>query len=74
LALNETDIRNLELLLESLIKMVGRAHQNMDSLQKRVSQLEWIMKQHQLEIREQSPVHFYPSHPQKNPDSIPFHL
>lgn len=68
------DVANsLEQLLESLIKMVGRANknndnlqkrmiemnQNMDSLQKRISQLEWIMKG-QLK---DGPFRNYPTHP-----------
>ena len=67
---------SLEQLLESLIKMVGRANQNnndlqkqinqanqnMESLQKRISQLEWIMKG-QLKESERSPIRNYPTHP-----------
>jgi hypothetical protein len=67
---------SLEQLLESLIKMVGRANQNNDqlqkrmlemtqnteSLQKRISQLEWIMKG-QLKERDWSPIRNYPTHP-----------
>jgi SMC interacting uncharacterized protein involved in chromosome segregation len=72
---NRDDVAaSLEQLLESLIKMVGRANQNhdklqkrlnemnqnMDTLQKRVSQLEWIMKG-QLKEREWSPIRNYPT-------------
>ncbi|MEH7180621.1 hypothetical protein [Neobacillus vireti] len=73
---NHDDVaHSLEQLLESLIKMVGRANQNnndlqkkiiqmnqnMDSLQKRISQLEWIMKG-QLMEKERSPIRNYPTH------------
>ncbi|MEH6955547.1 hypothetical protein [Neobacillus drentensis] len=44
--------RNLEQLLESLIKMVGNANKNIDSLQRRVSQLEWVIKEQQNEMKE----------------------
>jgi hypothetical protein len=73
---------SLEQLLESLIKMVGRANQNNDqlqkrmiemtqnteSLQKRISQLEWIMKG-QLKGRDYSPVRNYPTHPHTHSQS-----
>jgi phage shock protein A len=38
---------NLEQLLETLIRMVGRANQNVENLQKRVTQLELTMKEQQ---------------------------
>ncbi len=74
---NHDDVASsLEQLLESLIKMVGRANknndnlqnkilqmnQNMDSLQKRISQLEWIMRG-QLQEKEWNPIRNYPPHP-----------
>ena len=66
---------SLEQLLESLIKMVGRANkkndnlqntinlmnENIDSLKKRISQLEWIMKG-QLKERDWGPTRTYPTH------------
>jgi chromosome segregation ATPase len=66
---------SLEQLLESLIKMVGRANkkndnlqntinlmnENIDSLKKRISQLEWIMKG-QLKERDWGPIRTYPTH------------
>lgn len=66
---------SLEQLLESLIKMVGRANKNNDNLQnkisqmnenmdsqlKRISQLEWLMKG-QLKERDWSPIRTYPTH------------
>jgi peptidoglycan hydrolase CwlO-like protein len=73
---NHDDVAtSLEQLLESLIKMVGRANknndnlqnkinqinENMDSLQKRISQLEWIMKG-QLKERDWGPIRTYPTH------------
>jgi hypothetical protein len=41
-------------LLESLIRMVGRANQTVDSLQKRVSQLEWLIRELQFEANRQN--------------------
>lgn len=64
--------KNLEQLLESLIIMVGKSNQKVDSLQKRVSQLEWLIRENHLEIREKGPVHTYPHHLQKHPESIPY--
>lgn len=60
---HEDDVRNLEQLLESLIKMVGKANHNVDSLQKRVSQLEWLIKEQQFELRERGPIRIYSTHP-----------
>ncbi|UQD53549.1 hypothetical protein C0971_17150 [Bacillus methanolicus] len=34
----------LEMLLESLIKMLGKTNEKVDNLNKRVQQLEWCMK------------------------------
>ncbi|WP_042463382.1 hypothetical protein [Neobacillus dielmonensis] len=56
---NDHDAANLEMLLESLIKMVGNANKNVDSLQKRVSQLEWLIKEQHLEERHHNPMRFY---------------
>lgn len=56
---NEHDTSNLEQLLETLIKMVGSANKNVDSLQKRVSQLEWFIKEQQQGNREHSPIRIY---------------
>lgn len=36
-------------IIESLIRMVGKANQNVDSLQRRVSQLEWLIRRQQFE-------------------------
>lgn len=73
---NRDDVAaSLEQLLESLIKMVGRANkkndnlqsqiiqmnENIEGLQKRISQLEWIMKG-QLIDRNMSPIRTYPTH------------
>ena len=44
---NNEVANSLEQLLEALIKMVGKTNQNMDGLQKRISQLEWIIKEQQ---------------------------
>ena len=73
---NHDDVAtSLEQLLESLIKMVGRANKNndnqqnkilqmneqIDSLKKRISQLEWIMKG-QLKEKDLGPIRTYPTH------------
>ncbi|WHY00495.1 hypothetical protein [Neobacillus sp. DY30] len=73
---NRDDVAaSLEQLLESLIKMVGRANkkndnlqgqisqmnENIEGLQKRISQLEWIMKG-QLTERNMGPIRTYPTH------------
>jgi hypothetical protein len=79
---------SLEQLLESLIKMVGRANKNNDNLQnkineinenmisqkKRISQLEWILKG-QLKERDWGPIKTYPihHHPQ-TPSEIHDHI
>ena len=39
---------SLEQLLESLIKMVGKTNEHMDSLNKRVKQLEWVLQEFQV--------------------------
>jgi hypothetical protein len=41
-------------LLASLITMVGKANQNVDSLQRRVTQLEWLIRE--LKAEEKFPV------------------
>ncbi|ETI67469.1 hypothetical protein [Neobacillus vireti] len=71
---HDDDAYKLEQLLESLIKMVGKANQNVDSLQKRVSQLESIIKEQQFELRERGPIRIYSRHPQKTAENIPFHV
>ncbi|MGG1679237.1 hypothetical protein ACIFOT_26450 [Neobacillus sp. NRS-1170] len=63
---------NLEQLLESLIKMVGKANHNVDSLQKRVSQLECLILEEQLEIRERGPLRIHSNYPHKSSKNIPF--
>jgi peptidoglycan hydrolase CwlO-like protein len=63
---------NLEQLLESLIKMVGHANKNVDSLQRRVSQLEWVIKEQQHEMKERDNlIRFYSSHPHESSQNIP---
>ncbi len=71
---HDDDAYKLERLLESLIKMVGKANHNVDSLQKRVSQLESIIKEQQFELREGGPIRIYSRHPQKSAENIPFHV
>ena len=51
----EEVVNSLELLLESLIKMVGKANQKVDHLQKRVNQLEWMLKEQQLLHNDKTP-------------------
>lgn len=58
---------SLERLLESLIKMVGKANQKVDSLQVRVSQLEWIIKEQEIMPKERDPVTMYPAHTSSEP-------
>ncbi|MGJ7910859.1 hypothetical protein [Neobacillus sp. LXY-1] len=56
---SEEAAQKLEQLLESLIKMVGNANKNVDSLQRRVSQLEWLIKEQQSSSRETNPIRIY---------------
>jgi peptidoglycan hydrolase CwlO-like protein len=64
---------NLEQLLESLIKMVGKANKNVDGLQRRVTQLEWAIKEQQHEIKEKDNlIRIYSSHPHESSENIPF--
>lgn len=65
---------NLEQLLESLIKMVGKANKNVDSLQKRVSQLEWLIREQQLETKQRGPIHIYSRYPHESANKFPIHL
>jgi peptidoglycan hydrolase CwlO-like protein len=65
--------RNLEQLLESLIKMVGNANKNIDSLQRRVSQLEWVIKEQQNEMKERDNlIRMYSTYPHESSQNIPF--
>ena len=70
---NQKDASNLEQLLESLIKMVGKANNNVYSLQKRVSQLEWLVREQQLELRERGPAQIYSKQLRKRQKKIPNH-
>jgi peptidoglycan hydrolase CwlO-like protein len=64
--------RNLEQLLESLIKMVGNANKNVDSLQRRISQLEWVIKEQQHEMKERDNlIRMYSTYPQESSQNIP---
>lgn len=72
--INEDAASNLEQLLESLIKMVGKANKNVDSLQKRVSQLEWLIREQQLEIKERGPIQIYSTHPHEPANKFLMHL
>jgi len=74
LGYHEEDLQNLEQLLESLIKMVGKANKNVDSLQKRVSQLEWLIREQQQEVKEHGPIQLYSRHPHETTEKIPAHL
>jgi len=70
---NDETARNLEQLLESLIKMVGNSNKNVDGLQKRICQLEWIVKEQQQEIRERNDhLRIYSSHPHEPSQNLPF--
>ncbi|EKN66507.1 hypothetical protein BABA_15397 [Neobacillus bataviensis LMG 21833] len=72
--INDDAANNLEQLLESLIKMVGKANKNVDSLQKRVSQLEWLIRERQLENKQRGPIHIYSRYPHESADKFPIHL
>jgi ferritin len=53
--------------------MVGHSNKNVDGLQKRVSQLEWIVKEQQHEIKERDDlIRIYSSHPHESSQTIPF--
>ncbi|WP_066070593.1 hypothetical protein [Neobacillus soli] len=67
---------NLEQLLESLIKMVGKANKNVDGLQKRVSQLEWLIKEQQQGIKERDNlIRIYSEQPHESSSAnIPYHV
>jgi hypothetical protein len=54
---------NQEQLIESLIKMVGRANQKVDSLQKRISQLEMLYMEQEPELKERGPIRIYSTLP-----------
>jgi hypothetical protein len=47
-------------LLETLIKMVGKSNQKVDSLQRRVNQLELFIREQMLD---QGAIHIHPTHP-----------
>lgn len=42
----------LEVLLGSLIKMLGKSNERMDNLDKRVQQLEWVMREMHITTQE----------------------
>ncbi|MDQ1143631.1 hypothetical protein QE429_000458 [Bacillus sp. SORGH_AS 510] len=66
--------KNLEQLLETLIKMVGKSNQKIANLEKRVSQLEWLIREQQLEQRDRMPIQMYSRTPQQSSEKISFHL
>jgi chaperonin cofactor prefoldin len=73
LGYNDEITSNLEQLLESLIKMVGTANRNVDSLQKRVSQLEWVIKEQQHEFKgRENLIRIYSAPPHESSQNIPF--
>ncbi|MFD0826514.1 hypothetical protein ACT8ZR_12705 [Neobacillus sp. M.A.Huq-85] len=63
----EANRDSLEQLMESLIKMVGKANQKVDSLQRRVIQLETFIK----EEKERGTIRIYPEQPQESASSTP---
>ncbi|WHY91750.1 hypothetical protein QNK12_29855 [Neobacillus cucumis] len=63
----EANRDSLEQLMESLIKMVGKANQKVDSLQRRVIQLETFIK----EEKERGTIRIYPQQPQESASSTP---
>jgi hypothetical protein len=87
LRVNDEVANSLEQLLEAMIKMVGKTNQNMDSLQKRVSQLEWIIKEQQsqqhlmhwgrketLEAKHPDPIRIPTHHTSTVQENIPYSL
>ncbi|MEH7096859.1 hypothetical protein [Neobacillus vireti] len=70
---HEEDQGSLEQLLESLIKMVGKANKNVDSLQVRVRQLESLIREKQIVVKESDPLEIYPRH-HHSFEKFPFHL
>ncbi|ULT56838.1 hypothetical protein L1999_28175 [Neobacillus drentensis] len=71
---HEDDQGSLEQLLESLIKMVGKANKNVDSLQVRVRQLESLIREQQIVVKESDPLEIYPHHHHHSTDKFPLHL
>ncbi|MEH7119912.1 hypothetical protein V7128_21185 [Neobacillus vireti] len=71
---HEDDQNSLEQLLESLIKMVGNANRNVDSLSVRVRQLEWLIREQQFVIKERDPLDIYPRHHHHSSEKVPLHL
>ncbi|MED4224902.1 hypothetical protein [Neobacillus cucumis] len=72
---HDDEQQNLEQLLESLIKMVGKANKNVDSLQTRVRQLEMLIREQNLIIKERDPLEIYPKHHhQAYSEKYPLHL
>ncbi|MBI0578037.1 hypothetical protein IEC97_11770 [Neobacillus cucumis] len=63
----EANRDSLEQLMESLIKMVGKANQKVDSLQRRVIQLETFIK----EEKERGTIRIYAEQPQESASSTP---
>ena len=72
--INDDAASNLEQLLESLIKMVGNANKNVDNLQKRVSQLEWLIREQKLEIKERGPIQIYSRYLHESANKFPIQL
>lgn len=50
---NHDHAKNLEQLLGSLIKMVGKTNEQISNLNKRINQLEWIL--HEMELPAKPP-------------------
>ncbi|SFB04252.1 MULTISPECIES: hypothetical protein [unclassified Bacillus (in: firmicutes)] len=50
---NNDPAKNLEQLLGSLIKMVGKTNEQVSNLHKRINQLEWIL--HEMELPAKPP-------------------
>jgi len=66
---SKENVRNLEQLLESLIKMVGKANQKIDHLQTRVRQLEYLVKEQQLAPKG-GPIRIYHLRPHEPTEEI----
>ncbi|WP_442596815.1 hypothetical protein [Neobacillus sp. D3-1R] len=56
----------LETLLGSLIKMVGRTNERIDSLDKRVRQMEWVIRETHMITHEEGGPRLYAYMERKN--------
>lgn len=57
----------LESLLGSLIKMLGKTNERVDSLDKRIQQMEWVIRETQMITHESGGPRLYAYLERKNP-------